>query len=919
MKKHFLWFLLGLGILPEILCQIPADSARLLYSEYRKAWAAGDFVRSGSLLERIIDEGDQLPDYNLALVCNSLGIVYYEMGYIEDALEQYRIADSLTRSYDQGTVQLKISVYNNLSLLHGWLGEYPDALSYYDRAIKLLQSLPVHDEAYYNKLSMLKFNQGLVYYRLGRFKEALELMKESEQIKETRAQSYLGSVYYNLARIYMALDSPEMAGRYFGKSIDQWIVESGEDHYQLANVYLHFGLFMAQQGDREGARSNIALAIQNYKNNYGIRHPLTAAAYERLANFYLEEKNFSQALEMVQLALISVSGGFNDRDPYTNPEIKQSLHDLTLLKCLGTKTKVLEGMAGKSIPDSTKIEILDAALATNARAIEVLYLIQGSYLSGESRTYLISGQKDLFSTGIRLNIMQFGLVHDTKLKEQAFILAATGKSNELVFEMREKEWLYLESLSDTLATSVLELKQRIDLFSNLIQNEIQEVIPDSSRLSAWQDHLFSSRQAFGRKMEQLKKEHPQIGQFDLSDNEFSLEWTRRHLGKRETLVEYYISGKEAEGPQRLYAFVVSRKDFYIWQGDLDSSFYIYLENIMQNLHGFNFFTESQVQFENLKTSLYGIYQQIFEPVEQRIKGRNLIIAPDAEIASLPFDALIRQHEKDTILNYAGLPYLLNDYDITYMYNSRTMNRVWKPESSFPKIHAFVPDYAHTRPDSSLYLWGALSEVREIVGMVKGSRIEDVLSKDELLEYMSDEVVIHLAMHAHADDKGGSPPYFLLDTDHDSVYSDRLYDYEINSMVLTSPMVVLSSCETGGGLLQLGEGIFSLSRSFLLAGAASVIHTLWPVEDVKAHQIMVGFYQELKTGKSKGQALSMAKKKYLVNSPPSYTHPYYWAGYQVTGNPDPLIKIPKRVYFSFVILAICGMGIYLIRRSFRSRT
>ena len=137
-------------------------------------------------------------------------------------------------------------------------------------------------------------------------------------------------------------------------------------------------------------------------------------------------------------------------------------------------------------------------------------------------------------------------------------------------------------------------------------------------------------------------------------------------------------------------------------------------------------------------------------------------------------------------------------------------------------------------------------------------------------------------------------------------------------MLSSPMVVLSSCETGGGQLQDGEGIISLSRSFLLAGAASVIHTLWPAEDVKAQQIMVEFYQELKTGKSKGRALSMAKRNYLAHSPPSYTHPYYWAGYQVTGNPDPLIINLRLLFFPIIVLIICVVGFYFIRRSFLSR-
>ena len=918
MKKLFFCFLLGLGALLVVNSQTPADSARQLYTEYQEAWAQGNFDQSRSLLERIIADKYPLPDYNIALVRNSLGFVYYEMGFIKDALEQYRIADSLTTRKDPGTLKLKINIYNNLSLLYDWLGDYSNALSHYDRAIRLLDSLPTRDEDYFRKLSRLKYNKGFVFYRLGRFNEALELITESKRIKEAKGHPYLGSVYFNLARIYQAFDRPVMTEQYFSKSIDHWNLESGEDHYQLANVYLYFGLFLALQGDHEQAMHNFTRALQNYISNYGVIHPLTATGYERLANYYFEEKKFPQALEMVQLALISGSSGFSDRDIYANPEIGQSLHDLTLLKCFATKMKVLEGLAGEAECDSLKIKILDAALATNTSALEVLYLLQGSYPSGESRTYLTSGQKELFSTGIRLNLKQFELTHDIKHKEQAFLLAVRGKSNELVFEMKEKEWLYLESLPDTLVSKVLKLKQQTEHYSNLIQIEIQEVNPDSSRLSSWQENLFRSRTALNRNMEQLKREHPQIGQFELSDAGFSLECIRQHLGKSETLVEYYLSGGDAPGSGRLYSFIITRKDFYIYQGDIDSNFHMNIENVMQNLHEFNPFTESQGRFESLKISLFGIYQQIFKPVEPFIKGRNLIIAPDEELAYIPFDALINHYEKETILNYAGLPYLLNEYDIIYVYNSQTMNRVWQPKIIFPKINAYVPNYTYSGTDSSLYLRGALEEVREITKMVKGRSITGVLHKEELQEFMNKDEVIHLAMHAFADDKAASPPYFLLNANHDSDLADRLYDFEINSMMLSSPMVVLSSCETGGGQLQDGEGIISLSRSFLLAGAASVIHTLWPAEDVKAQQIMVEFYQELKTGKSKGRALSMAKRNYLAHSPPSYTHPYYWAGYQVTGNPDPLIINLRLLFFPIIVLIICVVGFYFIRRSFLSR-
>ena len=83
----------------------------------------------------------------------------------------------------------------------------------------------------------------------------------------------------------------------------------------------------------------------------------------------------------------------------------------------------------------------------------------------------------------------------------------------------------------------------------------------------------------------------------------------------------------------------------------------------------------------------------------------------------------------------------------------------------------------------------------------------------------------------------------------------------------------------------------------MAGAQSVVHTLWPVEDASGPDLMVEYYRELKRGKSKSGALTRAKQQYLASTPPSYTHPYYWAAYQITGNPDPLSNPWKFVVFS----------------------
>jgi CHAT domain-containing protein len=186
-----------------------------------------------------------------------------------------------------------------------------------------------------------------------------------------------------------------------------------------------------------------------------------------------------------------------------------------------------------------------------------------------------------------------------------------------------------------------------------------------------------------------------------------------------------------------------------------------------------------------------------------------------------------------------------------------------------------------------YLQGAEEEVREILEITKGRRIRKSLDKPDLMDVLEQNSIIHLAMHSLALENTGISPYFILDSIRDPLLGDRMHDYEINALNLSSPMVVLSSCETAGGRLHKGEGIMSLSRSFLQAGAASVVHSLWPVEDAKSREIMSEFYRELSRGKSKSRALAEVKKQYVAENPPFYTHPYYWAAFQITGDISPL--------------------------------
>ncbi len=267
-----------------------------------------------------------------------------------------------------------------------------------------------------------------------------------------------------------------------------------------------------------------------------------------------------------------------------------------------------------------------------------------------------------------------------------------------------------------------------------------------------------------------------------------------------------------------------------------------------------------------------LFNGLLRPIKEIAQSRNIVVVRDGELHSLPFDAL-ESKEGDYIAESHVVTYApsITTFYLLALQNDHVQSRFHSllAVGGVPYSGSESKKTDSTRgedksgltelPFSKEEVLAAESAVGGNDRMLTGSLATESTFKHDAGQGFN---VIHLAVHGISDPADPDDSYLALLPDRAAGDDGLLHASEIAMMSLHTNLVVLSACDTAVGTLQGEEGISTISKSFLLAGASGVVSTLWSVDDTSSLFLMKRFYSHLGNGETPGTALAGAKRDML---------------------------------------------------------
>ena len=404
------------------------------------------------------------------------------------------------------------------------------------------------------------------------------------------------------------------------------------------------------------------------------------------------------------------------------------------------------------------------------------------------------------------------------------------------------------------ATHKLQTKKRqLAVLSRKVK-ELEKLPSSATRnelLEKAQKLLAESKSEFLLQSREIRKRFSKLYSTALRFDPLNLPDIQQSLPPKTAVVQYFPTQDE------LFVFVVAGDRFRLRsvsqkKSELDSLVMSYLGEMKRQapLSG------------NMGERSRRLYGTLLAPVEDDLQGLDtLVLIPSGKLNLLPFGSLMDSNGK-------------------FLIEKKVILELAKP-TDFLKIALTSPKpvgklvaFANATGD----LPAAEAEGQHIVELFPEARLfkGSQASRQNLMQFGSQADVLHLATHGVWDTENSLKNHLKL-ANKEELGQEEIFDLQLGQ----TSLVTLSACNTALGELKDVEYVASLAEAFWIAGSRSVVASLWAVEDRSTQTLMTSFYQELKEGTPKGQALRQAQL--AVKNQSEFEHPYYWSGFLLFGD------------------------------------
>jgi tetratricopeptide (TPR) repeat protein len=842
----------------------PLEAARTAIGQMFTLMQLGQFDQSQLLAQsarQVFVEHEDL--LSLAKIDMNLGNLHYQQGKYAQALEDYKQATAAFQSLGEmlygamnqinqasaltmlddflaaeqlheqarpvfAAADLRTaaaSVDHDLALLQYARGNYAQAFRTFERARGIFSSLDL-----LVNLAMTDLEESDLYLDLNLPDETLRLAQHAE-----RAFTELGMTFElargqaNHAVALARLGQMEKAAALLVDARNLFV--SLDNKAWIAHADLQRAEVLGQDGQRQLAQRLVIQAARAYET-LGMK---TKQVYAQIvsANFWADDCEWSQSLQELQ-ATSEVLG--NLAAPWLNQRIET---------CLG---RVHEGLGE-----------LDLAIEHYQKAIGQIEQMAAALTADEQRIAFVADKLTPYEALVTLYADENPALAFTwaeQAKSRALVnLLASGVRPRLQIddEMDARQAERLQAIRDELNWLYTRLTRGAapgETGAPAANQETWAKIEEREReaTSIW-------RNLQGRHAEQLSL----IRTAPLTPADIQSD-----LPEGTALVEYFI----ARG--KITAFVITRDKIHSYPALTSLSDVLpLLENLAFQFSKFHY---GPSYYQRHRAALLLGTQEILDQLGQKLIAplwnelsavNAIIIIPHGPLHALPFHSL--RLKGRYLIEMQAVSYAPSAAVLKYCRKKPTPPVKQRPFLGKPLLVG-VPDERISHVTDEIQVLSRLLGDAEVL-------LGEQATFERVCQSTSSCGVFHLA--AHGLFRPEAPLLSSIRLADQWLAVQDIYNLDLSSTTL----VTLSACETGLGHDAGGDDLVGLVRGFLYAGAASLIVSLWTVDDESMTRLVTGFYSHWLAGNSKVQSLRQAQLALLKE----YEHPYYWAPLILVGN------------------------------------